>query len=36
MMVAYQMWNSPATSLRGLGVILAGFPIFWLFGRTQK
>ncbi len=35
-MVTYQIWNSPETSLRGLGVILAGFPIYWLFARRVK
>ncbi len=36
MMVTYQIWNSPETSLRGLGVIVAGFPIYWLFARRAK
>jgi APA family basic amino acid/polyamine antiporter len=33
MMVAYQIWSSPEMSFRGLVVIFAGLPIFWLFGR---
>jgi len=33
MMVAYQIWNSPEMSFRGLVVMFAGLPIFWLFGR---
>jgi APA family basic amino acid/polyamine antiporter len=35
-MVGYQIVNSPETSLRGIGVILAGFPIYWLFARKGK
>jgi APA family basic amino acid/polyamine antiporter len=35
-MVVYQVWNSPETSLLGLGVIVAGFPIYWLFARRAK
>jgi APA family basic amino acid/polyamine antiporter len=35
-MVVYQIVNSPETSLRGIGVILAGFPIYWLFARKGK
>ena len=35
-MVAYQILNSPETSLPGLGVIVAGFPIYWLFARRPK
>ena len=35
-MVAYQIVNSPETSLRGIGVIVAGFPIYWLFARKGK
>ena len=35
-MVTYQIWNNPGTSLRGLGVIVAGFPIYWLFARRAK
>lgn len=34
-MVVYQVWNSPETSLWGLGVIVAGFPVYWLFARAQ-
>jgi len=32
----YQIWNSPETSLLGLGVIVAGFPVYWLFARRAK
>ena len=35
-MVVYQIWNSPETSLLGLGVIVAGFPVYWLFARRAK
>jgi basic amino acid/polyamine antiporter, APA family len=35
-MVIYQIWNSPDTSLRGLGVFFAGFPIYWLFARRAR
>ena len=36
LMVVYQLWNSPVTSMWGLGVILAGFPIYWLFARQGR
>ena len=36
MMVTYQISHSPETSLRGLGVILAGFPVYWFFARLAK
>jgi APA family basic amino acid/polyamine antiporter len=32
-MVINLIWNSPGTSLAGLGVIAAGFPLYWIFGR---
>jgi APA family basic amino acid/polyamine antiporter len=38
-MVVYEIWNNPQTSLAGLGVIAAGFPLYWFFssrsGRTK-
>jgi APA family basic amino acid/polyamine antiporter len=32
-MVANEIWRNPQPSLAGLAVILAGFPIYWLFKR---
>ena len=32
-MVGNEVWHNPSTSLAGLGVILAGFPLYWIFGR---
>ena len=34
-MVANEIWRNPQPSLAGLAVILAGFPIYWLFRRRQ-
>jgi APA family basic amino acid/polyamine antiporter len=36
LMVGYQIWNSPATSGAGLGVIAAGIPTYWLFVRAAR
>jgi APA family basic amino acid/polyamine antiporter len=30
-MVVYEIWNNPGTSLAGIGVIAAGFPLYWFF-----
>jgi APA family basic amino acid/polyamine antiporter len=32
-MVTYEIWNNPRTSLAGLGVIAAGLPLYWVFSR---
>jgi APA family basic amino acid/polyamine antiporter len=34
-MVVNVIWQSPGPSLKGLVVILAGFPLYWLFGRRN-
>lgn len=34
-MVVNEIWHNPGTSSAGLGVILAGFPLYWLFGRRN-
>lgn len=33
LMVTWEIWNNPQTSLAGLAVIGAGFPIYWYFSR---
>lgn len=30
-MVVNEIWHDPATSLRGLAVMAAGFPLYWIF-----
>jgi APA family basic amino acid/polyamine antiporter len=35
-MVIHEIVNSPATSMAGLGVILAGFPIYFVFARRAR
>jgi APA family basic amino acid/polyamine antiporter len=34
--VVSEMWNNPGDSFRGLAVILAGFPIYWLFKSRRR
>jgi len=34
-MVFYEIWNNPGTSLAGLGVITAGLPLYWFFSRRR-
>jgi len=35
-MVVNEIWNQPATSVKGLAVILAGLPIYWFFARRPR
>ena len=35
-MLVNEIWNSPATALTGLAVILAGVPLYWLFARRGR
>jgi APA family basic amino acid/polyamine antiporter len=35
-MVTYEIWNNPATSLAGLGVIAAGLPLYFFFRTKNK
>ena len=34
-MVIYEIWNNPTTSLAGLAVIGAGLPVYWFFSRRR-
>jgi APA family basic amino acid/polyamine antiporter len=34
--VANEIWSNPRPSSVGLAVILAGFPVYWLFARKQR
>jgi APA family basic amino acid/polyamine antiporter len=35
-LVLSEMWNDPRTALAGLGVILAGWPVYWILGRQRS
>jgi APA family basic amino acid/polyamine antiporter len=35
LMVVNEVWNSPATSLTGLGIMAAGLPVYALFARNR-
>jgi basic amino acid/polyamine antiporter, APA family len=34
-MLVNEIWHHPGTSLAGLGVIFAGWPLYWIFGRKS-
>lgn len=35
-LVVNQLWQDPRTAIAGLGVILAGLPLYWIFGRQRS
>jgi APA family basic amino acid/polyamine antiporter len=35
-LVVNEIWEHPATALAGLGVILAGWPLYWIYGRPRS
>jgi APA family basic amino acid/polyamine antiporter len=35
-LVVSEIWNDPRTALAGLGVILAGLPVYWILGRQRS
>jgi len=35
-MVVNEIWHHPETAFAGLGVILAGLPVYWMFGRQRS
>ena len=35
-LVVNEIWHHPQTAVAGLGVILAGFPLYWVFGRQRS
>jgi basic amino acid/polyamine antiporter, APA family len=34
--VANQVWSQPVESLTGLGLVLVGLPVYWLWGRASR
>ena len=35
-LVVNEIWHHPDTAIAGLGVILAGWPLYWIFGRQRS
>ncbi|HUF46565.1 MAG TPA: amino acid permease [Vicinamibacterales bacterium] len=35
-MVVYEIWNNPTTSLAGVAIIGAGLPVYWFFARSRR
>lgn len=35
-LVVNEIWHHPQTAVAGLGVILAGLPLYWVFGRQRS
>jgi hypothetical protein len=35
-LVFNEIWHHPNTALAGIGVILAGLPLYWMLGRQRS